>query len=166
MLPTTYPHPRTPSAQLRVGDVERNTACEQLSAQFAAGRLSPFELEDRLSAAMAARTRLDLDRLTADLPSPVAMVRPAPTPVMPRTGWSAIDVLALLALIGAVPIALLGAAFVITGMGATTVWIAVLTTLVATTIGATGVHLAHRSTARHDERVRAEVRAPGVDPRP
>lgn len=166
MLPTAYLHPRARAAQLRVGDAERNAVCEQLSAQFAAGRLSQFELEDRLSGAMAAQTRFDLDRLTADLPTPVAALRPAPVPdVVPRTGWTALDVMALLVLLGALPIALLGAAFVVTGMGAATVWIAVLTTLVAGTIGATAVHLAHRSASRHDERIRSELRASGTESR-
>ena len=90
----------------------------------------------------------------------------APVPaVVTRTGWTALDIVALLVLLGALPIALLGAAIVVTGMGAATVWIAVATTLVAGTIGATGVHLAHRSSSRHDERIRTEVRASGGDSR-
>ncbi len=166
MLPTAYLHPRARAAQLRVGDVERNAVCDQLSAQFAAGRLTQFELEDRLSGAMAAQTRFELDRLIADLPTPVVPLRSAPLPaVVPRTGWTGLDVVTLLVLLSAFPIALLGAAFVITGMGAASVWIAVATTVVAGTIGATGVHLAHRSWSRHDERVRTEVRASGADSR-
>lgn len=56
-----------PAPALRVGDLERATACDALAEHFAAGRLDPAELDDRLARAMAARSRDDLRALFADL---------------------------------------------------------------------------------------------------
>jgi hypothetical protein len=60
---------------LRVSDREREAAAETLRAHAAEGRLDPDELEERLTAAYAARTRRDLAGLTRDLPD-----RPPPPP--------------------------------------------------------------------------------------
>jgi len=77
-----------PETALRVGELERATACDALAEHFAAGRLDPAELDDRLARAMAARSRDDLRALFADLgprrtpaaaePEPVGTVRPEP----------------------------------------------------------------------------------------
>ena len=93
----------------RVGDVERSAVCEELSRQYAAGRLTDEELELRVGAAMGARTRGDLHPLLVDLPPDAPPPVPAgpPRPVTPV--WSTVDVLALITLVGTVAVASLGA---------------------------------------------------------
>jgi DUF1707 SHOCT-like domain len=54
---------------MRVGDAEREAAAAELREHFAIGRIDQEELEMRLSAVFAARTRGDLNSLFADLPS-------------------------------------------------------------------------------------------------
>jgi Domain of unknown function (DUF1707) len=49
---------------------DRDRAAAQLQVHFAAGRLTPDELDDRLTAAIAVRTFGDLRRALADLPGP------------------------------------------------------------------------------------------------
>jgi len=56
-----------PEPAFRVGDAERATACDALAEHFAAGRLDPAELEDRLGRAMATRSQGDLRVLFRDL---------------------------------------------------------------------------------------------------
>jgi hypothetical protein len=60
----------TQEPNLRVSDSERDAAIEQLRAAGADGRLATDELEQRVSDALSARTRGDLDTLLADLPAP------------------------------------------------------------------------------------------------
>lgn len=75
----TYPYPYTrthpgtgPGAPLvRASDAERDWAAELIRAAFAEGRLTPAELDERLAAAYAAKTRADLRDLTGDLPGTV-----------------------------------------------------------------------------------------------
>jgi hypothetical protein len=55
--------------EMRVSDAEREAAAAELREHFASGRLDQAELEVRLSAVFAARTRGDLNGLFADLPS-------------------------------------------------------------------------------------------------
>ena len=55
--------------EMRVSDAEREAAAAELREHFASGRLDQEELDERLSAALTARTRGDLDALFADLPS-------------------------------------------------------------------------------------------------
>jgi hypothetical protein len=55
---------------LRVSDVERNEVVERLSAHFSDGRLDQAEFDERVSRAMTAKTRGDLDGLFDDLPDP------------------------------------------------------------------------------------------------
>lgn len=92
------PYPAT-----RVGDTDRTSACDQLCEHYAAGRLSADELDDRLAAAVAARTRHDLQVLLHDLgplrppaqpPQPATSVAPAPR------RWSVSVVLAVMVLVG------------------------------------------------------------------
>jgi len=54
---------------MRVSDAEREAAAAELQEHFASGRLSQDELDERLSAAFAAKTRADLNELFTDLPS-------------------------------------------------------------------------------------------------
>lgn len=55
-------------SEMRVSDQDRDSAVEVLSEHAAAGRLTLDELEERLSLALAARTRSELGALTRDLP--------------------------------------------------------------------------------------------------
>jgi Domain of unknown function (DUF1707) len=55
--------------ELRVSDAEREAAAAELQEHYASGRLDSDELDQRLSAALAARTRGDLSALFTDLPS-------------------------------------------------------------------------------------------------
>jgi Domain of unknown function (DUF1707) len=58
--------------ELRASDREREQVVETLKDQTALGRLSLEELEERSGAAYAARTRVELQQLTEDLPLQVA----------------------------------------------------------------------------------------------
>jgi len=69
---------------IRASDGERDQVVAQLQRHFAAGRLTQAELEERLGAALAARTRDQLHPLTADLPG--ADVRHA-RPTMVLDPW-------------------------------------------------------------------------------
>ena len=60
--------PFEPLPDLRIGDREREAAAKSLGEHFAAGRLDPAELEERLSAVFAARTQPQINRLFSDLP--------------------------------------------------------------------------------------------------
>jgi hypothetical protein len=53
---------------IRVSDTDRDRITAQLRDHFAAGRITPGELDERLSAALNARTFGDLRRIMADLP--------------------------------------------------------------------------------------------------
>ena len=55
---------------LRVSDAERNAVVERLSAHSSEGRLDQAEFDERVSRAMSAKTRGDLDGLFDDLPDP------------------------------------------------------------------------------------------------
>lgn len=70
---------RLPS--VRVSDDERQVMADVLRAHFAEGRLSVEEFEDRIGLVFEAKTRGDLELLTADLPAPP---RPRPAPVVGR----------------------------------------------------------------------------------
>jgi len=59
------PDPRS----IRIGTAEREQAVKALGEHFAQGRLEPAEFEERMTAAYAARTASELDRLFDDLPS-------------------------------------------------------------------------------------------------
>ncbi|MDA8323588.1 MAG: DUF1707 domain-containing protein [Actinomycetota bacterium] len=53
---------------LRIGDAEREAAAASLREHFALGRLTMEEFQQRLDAALTAKTDRDLARLTIDLP--------------------------------------------------------------------------------------------------
>jgi hypothetical protein len=76
----------TPQAgpAIRASDGERNQVVVLLQRGFADGRLTQAELEERVGAALAARTRDQLQALTADLPG--ADVQPA-RPAMVLQPW-------------------------------------------------------------------------------
>ncbi|MGH3254227.1 MAG: DUF1707 SHOCT-like domain-containing protein [Streptosporangiaceae bacterium] len=66
---------------VRASDAEREQAVALLQRSFADGRLALAELEERVGAAYAARTRGQLRDLTADLPA-VEQHLPRPGPVL------------------------------------------------------------------------------------
>jgi hypothetical protein len=75
-------------AELRVGDTERHEAATALGEHFATGRLDQQEFDERVQAAYAARTRLDLRRLFVDLPEPAPFrVAPARQPPPEPRPW-------------------------------------------------------------------------------
>jgi Domain of unknown function (DUF1707) len=53
---------------IRVSDRDRDGVAQILQAAFAEGRLDDIEFDERMRAALTARTGSDLDKLTADLP--------------------------------------------------------------------------------------------------
>jgi hypothetical protein len=53
---------------LRVSDAERDAVASELGQHFQDGRLDKAEFDERLTAAMAARTERDLDEVLTDLP--------------------------------------------------------------------------------------------------
>ena len=66
---------------MRVSDSEREAAATQLRDHAAAGRLGVEELEQRLQAALEARTRGDLATVLSDLPAPEARAKRRTFPV-------------------------------------------------------------------------------------
>jgi len=62
---------------MRVSDADRDAAAEQLREHFAQGRLAPDEFDERISAALGAKTAGDLRRVMADLPGPAMAQRDA-----------------------------------------------------------------------------------------
>jgi DNA-binding PadR family transcriptional regulator len=59
---------RAANERIRVSDRDRERATARLRDSFAEGRLTREELDERITAALSARTVGDLRRLTADLP--------------------------------------------------------------------------------------------------
>ncbi|MEU9623656.1 MULTISPECIES: DUF1707 domain-containing protein [unclassified Streptomyces] len=59
----------SPTPELRASDRERDHVVEILQVAAGDGRLTVAEMDERLDAALSARTTGDLARLTADLPS-------------------------------------------------------------------------------------------------
>jgi hypothetical protein len=67
------PHDKGTAPAIRASDQERDEALRRLQNAFAEGRLDDGEFDERMRAALAARTRADLAPLFADLPGePVA----------------------------------------------------------------------------------------------
>ena len=65
--------------RMRVSDADRDHVTARLRDHFAQGRLTPDELDERVSAALNAKTVGDLRHIMADLPEPA--------PVAPRTSY-------------------------------------------------------------------------------
>jgi hypothetical protein len=84
----------TPQADraIRASDGERDEVVALLQRGFSDGRLTQAELEERVGAALAARTRDQLQALTADLPG--ADVQPA-RPAMGLEPWLLVLLLVL-----------------------------------------------------------------------
>jgi len=84
------------SAQLRIGDDDRETAARELGEHFALGRITADEHAERLDQIWAARTQAELSPVFADLPRPPGARsassgpdsrRPWPAPVARPHGW-------------------------------------------------------------------------------
>ena len=76
---------------MRIGDAERDRAADYLRDHLAEGRLDQWEFDERLTAALTAKTQADLDPLFVDLPAPkpgqtVMPVAGPPSPWQPGTG--------------------------------------------------------------------------------
>jgi len=74
---------------LRISDADREAAVDLLSEQYAVGRLSKDEFDERSDAVWSARTRGDLAPVFADLPvrSPSTPARTAGRPPGWRRGF-------------------------------------------------------------------------------
>jgi hypothetical protein len=73
--------------RIRVSDADRERVAARLREHFAEGRLSQEELDERLSAALGAKTAGDLRRVMADLPDPAQAPVPAQAgPLGPARG--------------------------------------------------------------------------------
>ncbi len=73
-------HPAVGGArgQMRAADADRDRVAALLNTAYVDGRLSKDEYDDRLDAALSARTYAELDRVIADLPAAHASgMRPA-----------------------------------------------------------------------------------------
>ena len=67
--------------RIRASDADRDGVATRLRDHFAEGRLTQEELDERISAALSAKTFGDLRRVMADLPQPEPVpARPAPNP--------------------------------------------------------------------------------------
>jgi Domain of unknown function (DUF1707) len=64
-------HAEPGASLVRASDAERDQAAGLLRAAFAEGRLTRAELDERLAAVYAAKTRADLRDLTGDLPGAI-----------------------------------------------------------------------------------------------
>jgi hypothetical protein len=70
---------------IRAADADRDRAVEHLNTAYGEGRLSKDEYDNRVGVALSARTYADLDRVTADLPTPKVTV---PAPVAETNGFA------------------------------------------------------------------------------
>ena len=74
--------------ELRIGTAEREAAVKILGDHMSEGRLALEEYEERMAAALEARTRAELRPLFKDLPAPYPafMAAPAPYHALPPPG--------------------------------------------------------------------------------
>lgn len=70
--------------RIRVSDADRDRVAARLRDHFAEGRLTQEELDERISAALSAKTFGDLRHVMADLPQP----EPAPARAAPNPQWA------------------------------------------------------------------------------
>ncbi len=69
--------------RMRVSDADREAVTTRLRDHYAEGRLTQDELDERVSAALSAKTFGDLRTLTTDLPGPAAV----PPRAAARPSW-------------------------------------------------------------------------------
>jgi hypothetical protein len=70
--------------RIRISDADREQVVARLREHFAEGRLTSDELDERIAAALSAKTAGDLRRVMADLPGPA----PVPPPSWPGPPWA------------------------------------------------------------------------------
>ncbi len=70
--------------RIRISDADREHVTARLREHFAEGRLTSEELDERISAALSAKTAGDLRRIMADLPDPA----PVPPQMKPAPPWA------------------------------------------------------------------------------
>src|SRR5215470_17680418 len=76
--------------RIRASDADREHATARLREHFAAGRLTSGELDERITAALTAKTYGELRQLMADLPEPApAAARAAQRPYPAAPPWMA-----------------------------------------------------------------------------
>jgi uncharacterized protein DUF1707 len=76
-----------PRDQLRAGNEDRERVVKRLNDAFSEGRLELAELEERVTAAYAAKTIGELAPLTADLPGGTPTSGTVPPPSWPPPAW-------------------------------------------------------------------------------
>src|ERR1700728_480670 len=86
--------------RIRVSDADREQVTERLRDHFAEGRLTREELDERVTAALSAKTAGDLRRLMVDLPgdAPVAPPVPVAGPLLVRRRPRILPLMALILL--------------------------------------------------------------------
>src|SRR5580698_9383735 len=67
-----------PSPAIRASDRDRDAVVQRVQEAFAEGRLDDTEFDERMRAALTARTQAELDVLAADLPAATSGAGPAP----------------------------------------------------------------------------------------
>jgi DNA-binding PadR family transcriptional regulator len=80
---------RTTDARIRTSDADREHVTARLRDHYAEGRLTHAELDERMTAALTARTFGDLREIMADLPGPapaLQQARPLPPAAARRAG--------------------------------------------------------------------------------
>jgi hypothetical protein len=91
-------HPDRPTPELRASDSDREATAERLRVAALEGRLDATELDERMSAAYAARYCSELARLTEDVtpaaPPPAPLARP--TFVRPASSTNGLAIASLL----------------------------------------------------------------------
>ena len=91
----------TEPSHLRASDADRDAVAERLRRAAVEGRLEADELEERLHAALRARTYGELEHLVADLPQPPVAWKPPPVDVR-RVAGVALRIVLTLAAVAAV----------------------------------------------------------------
>ena len=82
------PEPR-PAPAIRASDQDRDAVVQRLQQAFAERRLDDDEFDERMRAALTARTGADLDKLTADLPAAMPGSPVSASTVLASTGPTA-----------------------------------------------------------------------------
>ena len=76
--PATGPAAAGSSPAVRASDRDRDAVVQRVQEAFAEGRLDDTEFDERMRAALTARTQAELDVLAADLPAATSGAGPAP----------------------------------------------------------------------------------------
>ena len=79
-----------PAPAVRASDQDRDAVAQRLQQAFAERRLDDDEFDERMRAALTARTGADLDKLTADLPAPAPGSSSAPAAPARAAGHRAV----------------------------------------------------------------------------